>query len=197
MEDWDQRYRDGDTPWDRGEAAPPLRQVLADWPREWWAGGPVLVPGCGRGFDAALLAERGLSVVGLDLSSHAVAAAEQTHGGGREDLKFVQGDLFDLSLAERLLVRVVWEHTCFCAIDPGQRAAYVQAMAGFLEVGERLMGVFYTDPDAEDGPPYAVSKEELADLFAPFFTWGRSEIPRECFSTREGCELLVEFVRRH
>ena len=53
---WEQRFAGGHTPWDRGEANP---QLVA-----WLAGGMlkpcrILIPGCGSGYEAAVLAKAG------------------------------------------------------------------------------------------------------------------------------------------
>ncbi len=91
MTDWDAQYRDRDTPWDHGEAAPPLTELLETRPAAIWGDGTVLVPGCGRGHDAALLARTGKRVLGLDLSARAVDEARELHAGV-EGLEFVSSD---------------------------------------------------------------------------------------------------------
>ena len=53
---WDQRYRDGGDGWELGEPAPPLRHFLESDLQAPKPPGRVLVPGCGRGHEAALLA---------------------------------------------------------------------------------------------------------------------------------------------
>ena len=46
--DWEQNYRENNTPWDKGAPAPPL----ADWLNGRALQGEILVPGCGAGHDA-------------------------------------------------------------------------------------------------------------------------------------------------
>jgi len=51
--DREQRYRTGDTPWEKGAPAPPL----LDWIRERGAlNGSIQVLGCGSGYDVRALA---------------------------------------------------------------------------------------------------------------------------------------------
>ena len=45
--DWNLRYEEGDTPWDKGGAHPVLADMLSRRPFS----GRVLVPGCGRGHE--------------------------------------------------------------------------------------------------------------------------------------------------
>ena len=53
--DWNERYRTEDTPWDKGKPAPGLVDWLAK--RQMSPNNRVLVPGCGKGHDAAAWAD--------------------------------------------------------------------------------------------------------------------------------------------
>jgi thiopurine S-methyltransferase len=162
---WDGRYRSGGDRWELGAAAPVLADFLADHP---WAPEPpgtVLVPGCGRGHEARLLAERGFDVVGLDFSSEALAEARRIPFLARGRLAWVQADLFDrpaLTAAGLLpgsLAGVV-EHTCFCAIDPGQRQAYINTVVDLLAPGGWLLALFWCHAQP-GGPPFGADPGEL------------------------------------
>lgn len=68
------------TPWDRGGPSAPLDDILTSRPdlfprRPDGSRGTALVPGCGRGHDALLLASFGYDVVGLDLAAKAIREA--------------------------------------------------------------------------------------------------------------------------
>lgn len=196
MTDWDKQYREADTPWDHGEPAPPLRELLEDRPEAAWGDGTVLVPGCGRGHDAAALARAGKRVLGLDVSPRAVDEARVLHAGV-DGLEFVCGDLLDPELREEHPISAVWEHTCFCAIPVEMRADYVAALAAWLPAEGRLMGVFFLDPKVEDGPPFGVERAELEALFRGDFDCVWEASPRRVFASRADCvELMVEMVRR-
>ena len=197
MTDWDAQYRDAATPWDHGEPAPPLLELLETRPETEWGDGTILVPGCGRGHDAAFLAKSGKRVLGLDLSPRAVEEAQGLHAGV-EGLEFLCGDLTDPAAREGHLIGAVWEHTCFCAIPLEMRLDYVAAMAEWLQPGGRLLGVFFLDPKVEAGPPFGVEREELGALFEADFEIVREARPKRVFASRvDGVELLVEMVRRH
>jgi SAM-dependent methyltransferase len=71
---WDRRYREGRDGWELGQPAPPLQDFFSHHPLAPHPPGRVLVPGCGRGHEARLLAELGFAVVGLDFSAEAIAA---------------------------------------------------------------------------------------------------------------------------
>ena len=155
---WDQRYRDGSDGWELGRPSPPLEVFLRSDGRAPQPPGCVLVPGCGRGHEATLLAELGFEVVGLDFSGEALAEARRLHGADRPGLRWLQADLFDAQaltaagLGPGSLVGVV-EHTCFCAIDPSQRPAYLAQVQRLLAPGGWLLGLFWCHP-RPGGPPW-------------------------------------------
>lgn len=155
---WDQRYRDGRDGWELGRPSPPLETFLRGDPKAPQPPGRVLVPGCGRGHEAALLAELGFAVVGLDFSSEALAEARRLHGAERASLRWLQADLFDgQALAAAGLTPAsldgVLEHTCFCAIDPAQRPAYLARVQQLLAPGGWLLGLFWCHA-RPGGPPW-------------------------------------------
>lgn len=92
---WDRRYLEGRDGWDLGKPAPPLQEFLTHHPLGPQPPGRVLVPGCGRGHEARLLAELGFAVVGLDFSAEAIAAARQVAAPPGANLRWLQANLFD------------------------------------------------------------------------------------------------------
>jgi len=192
---WQRRYEEDDTPWDKGAPAPALAAFLREKPMA----GRVLVPGCGRGHEVRLLgAQPGVSVVGLDLSATAIeqAKALQSPSAPPADISFIAGDFF--RLPQELKGSFDWlvEHTCFCAIDPRQRPDYVRAAAEALRGGGKIFGIFYLDPGGAGGPPFAVSREKLDRLFDPHFTVVGEWVPQETFTGREGREWVRIMQKR-
>ena len=87
----------------------------------------------------------------------------------------------------------VFEHTCFCAIQPAQRHAYVEGVATALKPTGHLLAVFYLDPgndSPDEGPPFGVSVAELDRLFLPRFTLLREWLPEHAYPGREGREWM-------
>lgn len=192
MTDWQHHYETGDTPWDRGGPSPPLVQWLAGHRLH----GSVLVPGCGHGHDLVPLAASGAEqVTGLDFAPGAVSAASE-RTAALPNVSVRLGDLFVFGCGEgKGMFDWVFEHTCFCAIDPARRDDYVQAVAAALKPGGRLLAVFYLRPwdegeDPNDGPPFGTSLTELDQRFASHFTVLESYVPDVSYSGREGKELL-------
>ncbi len=195
MTDWDERYRLGDTPWEKGQAAPPLLEVINRFERDIWGDGAVLVPGCGLGHDVRALAGLGIPALGLDLSPLAVEMARE--------FPVVRGELYEVGnfldpgWGSNRKFSAMWEHTCFCAIDPAQRQAYAEAAGRLLVDGGVLVGVFFLTPfdpgEDHEGPPFATTIEELDERFAPWFERFGGWVPERAYPGREGREWIGLF----
>ena len=198
--DWDQRYRQGNTPWDKGRASPALIYWLKNYPGR--ISGHILIPGCGTGHDVRAIAdaESTSSPLGIDISSTAIATCLQNKVHDNE--QYEQTDLFHLSRKFHAAFDWVWEHTCYCAIDPSKRPQYVSAIASALKPGGIFLGIFYLNPEIDattpnDGPPHGTSIEDVKSLFfaASDFVLLDSEKPNACYPGREGREHVLQFQR--
>ncbi len=191
--DWEDHYRRGETPWEKGAPSPGLVDLLAEEPIR----GRILVPGCGFGHDVRALAATADEVIGIDIAPSAVEAAGKLPAAGHE--RYELQDLFALPPSWRGAFDGVWEHTCFCAIQPSQRPAYVEAVADALRPGGKLFAIFYLDPgndSPDEGPPFEVSVAELDRLFLPRFTLVREWLPKRAYPNREGREWMRVMTRR-
>lgn len=187
--DWESRYRADDTPWDKGRAHP----ALVDWLRRHPLTGRILVPGCGSGHDVRAIAASGAhDVVGLDLAPSAIQRADAFPRIGPE--RYELGDF--LSGAAPGPFDALFEHTCFCAIDPSARFAYAAAAAAAVRPGGDFLAIFYADPGRESGPPFGCTREELHQLFAPGFELIEEQTAIPTFEGREDREWLRFYRRR-
>lgn len=198
MTDWESRYQAGDTPWEKGQAAPPLVEVLEELTTEDWGVGPILVPGCGLGHDVRLLSRLGIPVAGVDVSPTALELARRYAPVGKETYEL--GDFLDPAWHQGRVFSAIWEHTCFCAIDPADRGRYAEAAAACLPEGGLLAGVFFLNPfdPGEDatGPPFGATVEELDNWFAPWFDREEGWVPYSSFVGREEKEWVALFRKR-
>ncbi|MGJ3241338.1 MAG: methyltransferase domain-containing protein [Opitutales bacterium] len=196
--DWQERYDQGDIPWEKGAPSPPLRSWLNRHPGT-VRGLRLLVPGCGWGHDARLFARAGASVTGLDLAESAVKRARALSGPDDDGCRFLQGDLFapDTWHDQRPFDGLV-EHTCFCAIDPGDRDRFVRSCEQLIRPGGLLIGMFFPDtgnPPGE-GPPYPCTVAELEHRFGPGFRLLAAWRPQVGYPGRVGCEYGMIRQRR-
>ncbi len=182
---WEERYRSGDMPWEKGEASPGLVDFLAAHPE--LARGTVCVPGCGTGHDVCAWAAAGFQVLGCDIAPSAVRlASERVRSAGLS----AQVQLIDfLSDTPPYPSDWLFEHTLFCAIQPNQRDDYLRAVRSWLKPGGQYLAVNYLIPD-EDGPPFGTTREELIQRFSPQFELLKEWVPRS-YPNRTGLELML------
>lgn len=178
--DWDAAYETGDTPWDKGYAAPPLAEYLEKEKIR----GTVLVPGCGAGHDVRLLASQGAQVTGLDIAPGALAKAGAFKATGEEH--YILGDFLHLPESLPGVFDWVFEHTCLCALEPVQRPAYVSSVVDALKPGGHLLAVFFREVSnySGDGPPHPISAKEIDALFSGSFAFIERQVPRKTYPGR-------------
>ena len=185
--DWESHYQSGDIPWEKGGPHPALVEFLKRSPVH----GQVLVPGCGTGHDVRALAATADEVIGIDIAPSAVARAKAHPAVGGE--RYQLADLFALPPSFRGAFDAVFEHTCFCAIDPSLREKYAAAVVGALKPGGHLIAIFYLDPGlepGESGPPFGVTKVQLDAIFSPRFKLLGEWTPVTTYPGREGREVF-------
>jgi SAM-dependent methyltransferase len=184
--DWEAAYRRGDTPWEKGKAHPALIDFLAE---NGPIAGDILVPGCGFGYDVRALSTSANHVIGIDLAQFAIARATSFPKVGPEE--YLLADLFALPAEFDSKFDVVFEHTCFCAIEPSMRRNYVEAIVRILKPGGKMIAIFFLNPDhAEAGPPYGILRSALDELFAVQFSLEKDWVPRRTYQGREQRELM-------
>lgn len=185
---WSDRYASGGDGWELGIPAPPLVRLLGqDRP----SGTRAAVPGCGRGHDVALLASRGFETWGFDFSPAAIAAGKPVHGA-----HYLERDIFAIGKEFAGRFDLVWEYTCYCAIDPVRREEYAKVLHDILVPGGTLAALFYPVKEVEGGPPFRVRREEIDTVFGPGFNLVSIETPADSIERRQGAELLVRMVRK-
>jgi len=159
---WENRYQEGTTRWDLGQAAPALAHLLnqPDGPKP----GRTIVLGSGRGHDALLFARHRFDVLGVDYAPSAIAAATRTAEKQGLTAQFLESDIFNLLPQYEQQFDYVVEHTCFCALEPDLRDRYVDLAHSLLRPHGQLIGVFFTH-SRPGGPPYGSSPDEIRQHF--------------------------------
>ena len=87
---WEERFRDGHTPWDRGEVNPQLGVWLAAADLSPCR---IVVPGCGAGYELAALAAARFNVTGLDYAPLALERARQSLINAGQTATLVEADV--------------------------------------------------------------------------------------------------------
>ena len=141
--EWEARYREGNTGWDRGDASPALSSWL-----ETGALAPcrTLVPGCGRGHEVIALTRQGFEVTALDFAPSAVAHVQEALSREGLNADVQQADV--LQWQPDVPFDAVYEQTCLCALPDDTWPDYAQRLHGWLKPGGRLYALF-----RQTGPP--------------------------------------------
>jgi SAM-dependent methyltransferase len=185
---WQDLYDQRSDRWELGRPNPSLAAHLA---RRTPSQGTVAVPGCGRGHDARLLAQRGHCVFGFDFVPEIIRDARELAQSERVDVTFEDRDVFGLAAVYPGFFDGVWEYTCFCAIDPARRPEYVEVLAAILKPGGWLLACFFPMGERVGGPPFAVSEAEVRELVAPRFELVEDYVPFASPEGRLGREWMV------
>ena len=165
--DWEARFIDGNTPWERGA----LHPAFEAWRHQsaFAAGDRALIPGCGRSPELLALAQAGLAVAGADLSGTAMAWQRKLFADAGQQVELITGDVFDWQPQQAL--DLVYEQTFLCAIHPRLRTRYEEALARWLKPGGRLYALFMQKPE-RGGPPFDCALDAMRALFpAERWTW--------------------------
>jgi SAM-dependent methyltransferase len=119
-------------PWPTAEEAAYLTDVLALKP-----GAEVLDVPCGDGRLSFALAEKGVSVTGVDLSAELIAAASQTAAGRSLPVRFEQRDMRELPADGRLDAAFCFGNS-FAYLGRDGDAAFLAAVRRALKPGGRF-----------------------------------------------------------
>lgn len=188
--DWEARWQEGRTGWDRGGVSPALEHWLEAGAVP---GERVLVPGAGSGYEVVALARAGLRVTAVDI---AAAACERLRGllaASGVEAEVVRADLLHWEPAEAF--DAVYEQTCLCALDPADWPAYECRLHGWLRPGGALLAQFLQTGQA-GGPPYHCPLPAMEALFSPE-RWQWPPEPPKPWPQQDGrWEEAVRLVRR-
>lgn len=166
--DWEARYRDGATGWERPGPNPAFQAWLESGEL-----GPchILVPGAGRSVEPLVLAEAGFTVTVIDAAPSAIAVQrarlERVHVGARVE----RADLFNWQPDTPL--DAVYDQTCLCALPPVTWPDYAARLRRWLRPHGRLF-ILFMQTSSEGGPPYHCGLPEMRQLF-PTTEWAWSE----------------------
>lgn len=135
--------------------------------------GVVLVPLCGKSKDMLFLAEKGLKVIGIELSELAVEDFYQEnkikfdkvgslYKSDRIDIYC--GDLFEITAKELGRVDYIFDRASIIALPIEMRQRYAKWLRS--EAPRASMFVQTLEFDSNDGPPFSVDEEQLNLFYA-------------------------------
>lgn len=172
---WKELWQNDDTPWDLGKEHPYLESVLQTFLSQLNDDQNIasLVPGCGRGHDAAFLARKNLGpVTGWDISELAVKAARALYSE-IGNLNFATMNALEVAPDYHHSFDVIFDQAMLCALTRLQQVKYLAACQNLLKEGGHFISICFTKVSEEiEGPPFALQKQEILELFSKGFTLG-------------------------
>jgi SAM-dependent methyltransferase len=154
--DWNDRYRDGNLPWDTGRPSSELQRIVGQH-----AIRPcrALDIGCGTGSNSVWLAQLGFEVTGLDVAPLAIERAEKRARDAGVNAQFIVADVLNLPDPEQPFSFFL-DRGCYHAVRrtaPG----YARAVAKQLAPGARGLILAGNARETRDPGPPVVTEEEL------------------------------------
>lgn len=186
---WEDLYKAKKDVWDLGKVSPILEEFFkhASCPKT----GRVLVPGAGRGYDAAAWAQRGHETLAVDFSQTAFAALNSLTEKQRK-LTVLNIDLFELTPKSTQPFDIIFEYGCFNSVHPGRRDEYFEVWDRMLQPNGIVIAAFYPliRTTSLDGPPHPTSEGELMARLDGVFDVQEKIIPKKSSKERVGKEEI-------
>lgn len=171
--DWDSAYRQdgafpGPPPWNIGEPQPELAALIRDGK----VSGDVLDAGCGHAELSLALAAQGYTVVGIDLSPTAIAAATRAaEERGLSNATFVCDDITAFTGFDGRFSTII-DSTLFHSLPIEGRDGYLQSVQRAAAPGARYYVLVFAKgafpPDIET-KPHEVDEDELRAVVSKYF----------------------------
>lgn len=186
---WEADYQGKTDGWDLAGPTPALKRIAASGR---FAPGKMLVPCAGRGHDAREFARHGFEVTAVDFSPSAVRAMRRL-ADPSAPVEILQHDMFELPRRMDGRFDYVLQYTCFCAIDPKRREDYADLVGRVLKPGGTYIDLAFPLDGRAGGPPFAVSDDEIIELFRRrgFELVSREKLEDSVTPRRHAEELLV------
>ena len=163
--DWEGRYRDGATGWERAG----LNPSFTAW-RESGALAPcrILVPAAGRSPEPVALAEAGFDVTLVDASPTAVATQRARLERLHVKAQVTRADLLLWNPAAPF--DAIYDQTCLCALPPSHMAGLHRAAARLAQARRRAVHPVHAVTLGPAGPPFHCDLGQMRLLF-PETNW--------------------------
>jgi SAM-dependent methyltransferase len=163
--EWNDRYRDGNLPWDTGQPSSQLQRVVTQTPLQPCR---ALELGCGTGTNCVWLAQQGFDVTGVDLAPLAVERAEERAHAAGVNVRFVVADVLQLPDLGGPF-EFFFDRGCYHAVRRDAPDAYAPAVARQLAAGARGLILAGNAREPHDHGPPVVTEEQIRHELGPAF----------------------------
>jgi len=173
-------------------------------------GDTIFVPLCGKTKDMLFLLENQINVIGVEMSS---IAAEQFFSENNlsysisnldgfilfegDGIKIYCGNYFDLEVNHLQEVKAVYDRASLIALDEALRQKYVKHLNDIIVEGVRILLLTLNYPQHQkSGPPFAVSRHEVDELFRGSFQCRELDCINDIENEPMFQNLGVDFVEK-
>ncbi|XP_004473221.1 thiopurine S-methyltransferase [Dasypus novemcinctus] len=183
LEEWQKKWVNHETAFHQKQGHQLLKKHL-DTFLDGKSGLRIFFPLCGKAVEMRWFADRGHSVVGVEISELGIKEffTEQNLSYSEEPISEIPGakafksssgnislyccSIFDLSRVNIGKFDRIWDRGALVAINPGDRERYADIMLSLMRKGfHYLVSVFSYDPTKHAGPPFYVPETEIKRLF--------------------------------
>ncbi len=190
---WDEKYVNEQAGWDLKTPTPVFIDLLNE--SKFIKPCKMLIPGCGKGYDAVAAALRGYDVTGVDFSTAAVSFAAGLAAEANVKINFIVEDIFNLS-EEIFSFDAVYDYTTFCAINPERREEYADKLARLIKPRGKFIAILFPIDGMEGGPPFNIDPVEFYTNFSHHFKLEYSSRIINSIKPRRGKEMLQVYIRK-
>ena len=187
---WEDIYLEDDAGWDLKGITPVFDSISNEL-----IPGKVCIVGCGRGYDAIMIAQKGFEVTAVDFAPSAINAVKNLAFDVDVKVNIVEADIFSLTHEHMNTYDFIIEQTCFCAIHPSRRKEYEELVRSILKPGGKLIGLWFPLDKKldEGGPPWGTSIDEVKSVFNIGWEVEKEEFQDLSIEPRKGREKLIIF----
>ena len=165
MSSWEDAYKTV-PPWDVGRPQPAFVELvrIGELSR-----GKVLDVGCGTGENALYLAEKGFSVIGVDLTSRAIVAARAKSAERKLKVDFRIGNALSLDFKDGVFDNVI-DSGLFHTFPDDDRPVFAREVARVLSPKGRYFMLCFSEKEPTNwGGPRRITRKEIEASFSSLF----------------------------
>ena len=186
---WENRYKNGQTGWDMQNVSPPLKTYVDQLNDKHLK---ILIPGAGNAYEAEYLYNNGFNNIFVaDIAKTPLRNLKNRIPEFPKN-QLLHTDFFDIEDTFDLII----EQTFFCALPPQLRTKYAQKMHELSKPNAKLVGLLFTFPLTDDGPPFGGSIAEYKNYFKELFELEILDLCYNSFPKRQGNELFFKFLKK-
>ncbi|GJJ07385.1 hypothetical protein Clacol_001587 [Clathrus columnatus] len=196
MRSWNSAWLNSATPWEGGQAQPPLQHLLESCEIDFPRSGTALVPGCGKGHDLIVINSLlGLQVLGVDFAPKAIETARNHLENTVPEL--IKGENIRLQQVDFFELEGSYDLVFFQALQPEMRSKWGAQMYQLVKPGGYIIILaFPTNAPLNRGPPFGIEQNTHAQ-FLGGGGWEKvlDRVPEKSSTTHVGIERLLVFKR--